>query len=195
MTMTAQERVAATDTLVQSAKPPYYLSVQSNALYDLAAIPALAVECYVGHDLSVVVHGHYAWWKCDHKHNYWRTYGGDLALRYWFGAASHKPLTGHHLGVYGQMLTYDFELGERGYLGPKWSYGGGVEYGYSFPVGRRFNIDTALGIGYLTGTYKEYLPKGKKYVWQATKELQWIGPTQASVSLVWLLGRGNVNKR
>ena len=37
--------------------------------------------------------------------------------------------------------SYDFELGGKGYLGDKWSYGGGVAYGYSLPVGHRFNVD------------------------------------------------------
>ena len=32
------------------------------------------------------------------------------------------------------------------------------------------------------------------YVWQATKERHWFGPTKAEISLVWLIGRGNFNK-
>lgn len=34
---------------------------------------------------------------------------------------------------------------------------GGVAYGYSLPVGHRFNVDFTLGIGYLGGLYKEYI--------------------------------------
>ena len=92
------------------------------------------------------------------------------------------------------MVTYDFELGGRGYLGDKWSYAAGLSYGYSHPIGRRLNIDFTLGLGYLWGEYKEYIPIDNCYVWQATKQRSWIGPTKAEISLVWQLGRGNENK-
>ena len=46
---------------------------------------------------------------------------------------------------------------------------GGVAYGYSLPVGHRFNVDFTLGIGYLGGSYKEYIPLDGHYVWQTTK--------------------------
>ena len=109
--------------------------------------------------------------------------------------ASEKPLTGHHVGLYGQIVTYDFELGGKGYLGDKWSYGGGVAYGYSLPVGHRFNVDFTLGIGYLGGLYKEYIPLDGHYVWQTTKKRRWFGPTKAGISLVWLIGRGNYSRK
>lgn len=54
----------------------------------------------------------YGWWKTDRQHWYWRAYGGDIAIRKWWGkAAGEKPLTGHHIGIYGQIFTYDFETG------------------------------------------------------------------------------------
>mgnify|MGYP003307884541 FL=1 len=117
-----------------------------------------------------------------------------MELRKWFGQkAKQKPLQGHHIGVYAQMLTYDFELGNRGYLGDDWHYGGGISYGYSLPIARRLNIDFSIALGYLYGTYREYLPEDNCYVWQSTNKLHWIGPTKAEVSLVWLLGRTNYN--
>ena len=91
------------------------------------------------------------------------------------------------------MLTYDFELGGRGYLGDRWSWGAGIEYGYSLPVARRINIDFSLGLGYLGGEYKEYLPMDGHYVWQATRNRHWVGPTKAEITFVWLLGYGNTN--
>ena len=56
-------------------------------------------------------------------------------------------------------------------------------------------MDFTVGIGYLGGEYKEYLPIDNCYVWQATKHRHWFGPTKAEVSLVWLLGRGNYNEK
>lgn len=139
----------------------------------------------------------------DRRHRYWRVYGGEVGLRKYFGQrASDKPLTGHHVGVYGQLLTYDFEFGGRGYMGGRpggtlWDkahYGVGFEYGYSLPVARRLNLDFSLGLGYLGGTCYEYVPVDACYVWEKTRTRQWVGPTKAEISLVWLLGRGNYNQ-
>ena len=91
------------------------------------------------------------------------------------------------------MITYDFELGGRGYLGDKWSYGTGISYGYALPVAQRLNLDFTLGVGYLRGKYKEYLPIDDHYVWQSTHMRNWVGPTKLEVALVWLAGRGNFN--
>ena len=175
-------------------KKPYYLAVKNNMLYDLGIVPNVGVEIYLGKNFSVVGNWMYAWWKDDNIHWYWRIYGGDLAFRYWFGKASkEKPLQGHHLGLYGQIITYDFELGGKGILAPKWSWSAGAEYGYSLPIARRLNIDFTLGVGYHKGQFYEYLPIDGHYVWQATKRRQYIGPTKAEISLVWQLGRGNIN--
>lgn len=102
----------------------------------------------------------YGWWNTNNKHRYWRTYGGDIAIRKWFGKkADEKPLTGHHLGVYGQLFTYDFEWGGKGHMGGQpggtlWdemNYAAGVEYGYSLPIAYRLNLDFTIGVGYWGG--------------------------------------------
>lgn len=188
----------AEPTPVQAAtpKPPRWGALKTNALYLAALVPNIGLEYYIGKNWSISGNWMYAWWSNRGKNNFWRIYGGDVEARRWFGKkAEEKPLQGHHLGVYGQLLTYDFELGGRGYLGDKWSYAFGVSYGYSLPITRRLNLDFNLGIGYLGGKYKEYTPIDGHYVWQLTKNRQWFGPTKAEVSLVWLLGNENVNKK
>lgn len=181
----------ATDT-----RKPFYMSVRTNLLFDAMVIPNIGVDFYLGNNWSIGANWMYSWWKNSHKNRFWRTYGGDLNIRKWFGKkANEKPLSGHHAGVYGQMLTYDFELGNKGYLGDKWSYGAGIEYGYSLPMSRRLNMDFTIGVGYLGGKYKKYIPVDGHYVWQSTHQRHWFGPTKAEISLVWLLGRGNVNDK
>lgn len=85
----------------------YYMSLKTNALYDLLSIPNLGAEFYLGSNFSIAGNWHYAWWKNDKKHNYWRTYGGDLSARYWMGKKAHeKPLTGHHMQKVLLLLLY-----------------------------------------------------------------------------------------
>ena len=197
----------AVEPMIVPHVPPqprkWYMAVKTNMLYDALLVPNIGVEVYLGKDWSVAANWMYAWWKTDRRHWYWRTYGGDLSVRKWLGkAAKAKPLTGHHLGVYGQIFTYDFETGGKGYIGGKpggtlWdkmNYSAGVEYGYSLPVAYRLNIDFSIAVGYWGGTYYEYKPVDNCYVWQSTKERHWFGPTKAEVSLVWLIGRGNFNE-
>lgn len=176
----------------QPVKP--FMALKTNMLYDAALVPNIGIEFFLGKGWTIGADWMYAWWRIDRKHYYWRTYGGDLYVRKYFGKkAGVKPLQGHHLGVYGQILTYDMETGGRGYLGDRWSWGAGIEYGYSLPVARKLNIDFSIGAGYLTGEYMEYLPMDGHYVWQSTRQRHWFGPTKAEISLVWLLGRYNIN--
>lgn len=183
------------DVMQEVRKKPWYVGVKTNMLYDALLVPNGGLEIYLGKNWSIDAYWMYAWWKSDRVHNYWRTYGGDVELRKWLGsAARRKPLTGHHIGAYAQIVTYDFELGGRGYLADRWSYAAGVSYGYSLPVAKRLNIDFSMGLGYMGGEYKEYLPQDGHYVWQSTKRRHWIGPTKAEISLVWLIGRGNTNR-
>lgn len=177
------------------APKPFYMVLKTNLLYDVALVPNIGAEFYLGNGWSLGANWMYAWWKNDKHHNYWRIYGGGLDIRKYFGkAADKKPLTGHHLGLYSHMVTYDFELGGTGFLS-NLSYGGGVEYGYLLPVGRRLNLDFGAGVGYLGGEYKKYIPDQNCYVWQSTHKRHWFGPTKAEISLVWLIGKGNYNDK
>ncbi len=185
---------------------PFYMGLKTNMLLDALALPSLGAEFYIGRNWSVVGNWFYGWWDNDHSHRYWRAYGGDLAVRRWFGEkASRKPLTGHHIGLYAGVVTYDFEFGGTGYMGgnphrtlwDRCNYYAGVEYGFSLPVARRLNIDFTIGMGYLGGKYQKYEPcrYGNGYVWQSTHRLHWFGPTKAEISLVWLIGCDNYNRR
>jgi hypothetical protein len=184
-------------------RKPFYMAAKTNMLYDLALIPNAGLEFYLGSGFSLEANYMHAWWKSDPHNWYWRTYGGDIGIRYWFGrAAKENPLSGHHIGAYGQVVTYDFELGSMGIIGgkpggrlidePNWT--AGLEYGYSVPVAKRLNIDFSIGIGYHWGVFYEYVPIDDCYVWQATKMRNYIGPTKVGISLVYLIGKGNTNK-
>ena len=203
--------VQKTDTLISQVivpeheeRKPFYMAVKTNMLYDVLAVPNIGIEFYLGKNWSVSGSWMYGWWDKNSKHRYWRIYGGDIAVRKWLGRkAAEKPLTGHHLGLYGQVFTYDVEWGGTGYMGGRpgktlWNspnYAMGVEYGYSLPIARRLNIDFTIGVGYWGGKYYTYSPLDGHDVWESTKKRHWFGPTKAEISLVWLLGRGNSNNR
>ena len=188
----------------RKAPSPFYMSLRTNMLYDLGLVPNIGADFYLGKNFSLSAFWTYAWWKTDRKHWYWRTYGGDITLRRWVGsAAKKKPLTGHHIGLYLQASTFDFEVGGKGYMGgepggslwDKLNWSAGVEYGFSLPIAKRLNIDFTIAVGYTDCTYHIYRPEDDCYVKESTKHLRAILPAKAEVSIVWLLGRGNTNSR
>lgn len=197
-----RDTVILSGTVIAELKP-FYMALKTNLLYDAVLVPNIGAEFYLGCGWSVGGSWMYAWWKNDRRHNYWRIYGGELDIRRYFGCcAKEKLLIGHHIGLYGQLFTYDFETGGTGYLGGKpggtlWekmNYAVGLEYGYSLPVARCLNLDFVIGVGYWGGEYQTYDPADGHYVWKETRRRHWFGPTKAEISLVWLIGRGNYNK-
>ena len=200
------EIVPINRALIESEPVPYLrpdknyheskcIALRTNLAYDLVAIPAIGVELPLPHRWSAAVDGYYAWWSNPSKVRYWRVQGAEFTVRKYFG---HRLLSGHHVGVYSQVLRYDICRGKRGYLSggsgapftrrPSW--GVGVEYGYSAKIGRRLRFDMSLGVGWLTGRYLIYEPIDGHSVFHSAHERKWIGPTRLELALVWLIGKG-----
>lgn len=109
--------------------------------------------------------------------------------------ASHRSLRSDiHLRLRDRGTGY---MGGKpgGTLWDKMNYSVGLEYGYSLPVARRLNLDFVIGVGYWGGEYHKYAPIDGHYVWKETRRRHWFGLTEAEISLVWLLGRGNYNEK
>ena len=180
--------VTYSDDIVSGHTQKVFMAFRTNMLYDLALTPTIGVDFHLGRNWTLGANWSYAWWHKDSWSYYHRVYGGDVNLRKYFGAsARRRPLSGHHIGIYAQALTYDFEYGSTGFLS-EFSYGGGLEYGYSLPVSKTLNIDFSIGCGYLGGEYKVYDPIDDHYVWRETRQRHWFGPTKAEISLVWNIG-------
>ncbi len=194
-----QQPLQRTDSLLLKSSGFWKnIALKTNLLYDVALVPNVGLEVSLSNHLSVAANWMYAWWSIDTKHYYWRIYGGDLEMKYWLKGSDKtgRKFTGHHIGAYCGILTYDFETGGRGYQGKRWSHMAGLSYGYAIPISSRLNFDFNLGIGYLGGEYYEYdyNDVARRYIWQQTKKRHWFGPTKAEVSLVWLLGKQDNNK-
>ena len=186
-----------------STYPPhrqtFNMALKTNMLADILLVPNIGVEFDLGKYYSISANIHYAWWHT--KSWFWRTYGGELAFRKWFGRTSKtRALTGHHLGIYSQAMTYDFlAFGTKGHMSgdpgqslfDRAMFSVGIEYGYSLPITKNLNIDFVLVVGYQGGKYNEYEYIDDCYVWQNLKKRSFIGPTKAEVSLVWLLGNSS----
>lgn len=61
--------------------------------------------------------------------------------KYWF----HQPMFGHYISLNGLYASYDMYLNHKSYNGNITGLGFG--YGYSFILGKRFNLVPSIGIG------------------------------------------------
>lgn len=182
---------------IASEQPAHYprIALKTNLLHDALLTPDLGMEISIGKKFSVSMEMVYAWWSHSSKHRYWRLRGGWVEARAWLGEqAGKRALSGHHLGVYGSLLNYDFEFGGNGVKSPKGTYGAGVCYGYSFPIHPRLNLDVSLRLGYSGGKVMKYKPESGSYVCTDRSFRRYFGPTALEVTLVWFPGRGRKNR-
>lgn len=168
--------------------------MKTNAIYNALAIPNIGIDLSAGQHWSIGADWHYAWWT-NHRKLWWKTYGGNIHFDRWFRTVKDtiRYMQGHKVGIYGQMLTYDFELGGKGEIAPRWNFALGMEYGYAHPIGRRMQLEYVIGIGYMWGAYKTYqpdwnpYPRELHYVWKSTHQRHWLGPTKCELNLVWYI--------
>lgn len=164
---------------------PYMLHFRTNLLYDALLVPNVGVEVGLNNKTSIVGNVMFDWLGFSEKQFYWRILSGDVEYRYWLGNEMDGFLRkGHHVGVYAAVYRYDVELGKDGQMA-NFNYGGGISYGYSKTLSHSLSLDMSIGIGYMGGDYKKYRYIDGRYVWQADKKRNYIGPTKAEVTLVW----------
>lgn len=178
---------------------PFLMSIKTNLLYDAAALPNLGFEFAIGRNWSAGVNWTYAWWSRRSHNRFYRCYSREVNFRRWFCSREDgKRLTGHHAGLFGGVLTYDFEFGGTGIMGglpgkslwQRCNWMAGVEYGYSFSLKRKFNLDLTLGLGYVGGKQVRYEPENGCYVWKDIRNTRWIGPVKGEVTFVFFISEG-----
>lgn len=179
---------------------PFAMALKSDVVKDLALLPNAGAEFGICNGWSAGFDAVYMRIMNHGRNRHWRYEGATLYARKWFGNRwGGRPLSGHHAGVYGQVAVWQFAFGGRnGYLSgnpgqgldghPNW--GVGVEYGYSFPLSSRLNLDLTAGAGYIGGYCQKYSNRDGKYCWEKTKRIHYWGLTRIEVSLAWLIGGG-----
>ena len=153
----------------------------------MALAPNIEVEIPIGKRWSLNTEYKCPWWL-NGKHDFcYQLLSGGMEGRCWLGNRQKRDrLTGHFIGLYAEGGIYDFQLRGDGYQG-KYYGAAGVTYGYARRLARHFSLEFSLGIGYLTTEYKKYTPYEGDIIWTNSGRYNFIGPTKAKVSLVWLI--------
>lgn len=171
-------------------------ALKTNLLYDLATVLNFALEVPFNEKYSILYEHHCPWWLSG-SNKYclqFLSFGGEF--RWWFkpqtrpeteNRVKRDALVGHFLGVYGWGGKLDFQNVRKICYQAEFM-SAGVSYGYSFPVGKRFNMEFSLSVGYAEIPYRHYNPtddfeilirdKYKVGTWK------YFGPTKVEVAFV-----------
>ncbi len=176
------------------------IALKTNLLYDAVGAINAEIEIPIGKRWSVGAEIIYPWWYGNKSNFTERIRQGHLSVTYWLGDRDKLDyLEGWNIGLFGGYGDYDIQLwdmeGVQGDL-----INTGINVGYAHNINKRGNLHLhyQIGFGYARSDYREYTKywdtkygdvKVFDYPWEV-KRKTWIGPTQAEVSLVWMINLG-----
>lgn len=169
------------------------IAVKTNLLYDALLNVNAGIEIGLAPKWTLDLSGNYnAWTIHDHK---WKHWMAQPEARYWFC----DRFSGHFLGVHALGGQYNFgniknnisflgtdlsKLTDYRYQG--WAVGGGIAYGYAWILGRHWNLELELGIGYLYTRFDRYQCLDCNRLLEPNVKHHYVGPTKAAINLVYV---------
>ena len=171
------------------------VAVKSNLLYDIAALTANAgVEVALASRWTLDLSANYNGWTLSHERR-WKHWLVQPEARYWFCDRFARHFLGFHLlgGEYNvggvkngiKLFGTDFSnLSERRYQG--WAVGAGLAYGYAWVLGRHWNLEAEIGVGYAYTRYDVYRCAGCGKRVAEDRSHHYVGPTKAAINLVYV---------
>ncbi|MDE6017323.1 MAG: DUF3575 domain-containing protein [Muribaculaceae bacterium] len=175
-----------------SAKSGQNVALKTNLLYDATATANLGLEFGLGRKWSLDISGDLNVWSfSDGKR--WKHWLAQPELRYWFcGNMGGHFLALHALG--GQYNVGKVNLDFLGFLGDNfkdfktlrhqgWYAGGGIGYGYCWMLGKHWNMELEIAVGYIHTEYDlfECADCGRKIESGLTHN--YIGPTKLAFNI------------
>ena len=168
------------------------IALKTNLLYDATLTVNAGIEVGLAPRWSFDLSGNYNGWSVDgHK---WKHWLAQPEARYWFC----DRFAGHFLGIHALGGQYNFGNFDTGlsFLGTDysvfsaerhqgWYVGGGVAYGYSFILGRHWNLELEVGFGYAYTRYDVFKCEGCGKKVSEDLSHHYVGPTKAAVNLVY----------
>ena len=169
------------------------VAIKTNLLYDATATVNVGVEVGIAPKWTLDISGNLNAWNID-EDTKWRHWLAQPEARYWFCERFSRHFLGFHAlgGQYNfggiknniSFLGTDFsKLSNSRYQG--WTVGAGIAYGYAFILGKHWNLELELGVGYAYLDYDIFdcAGCGRKV---GSDTHHYFGPTKAAINLVYL---------
>lgn len=169
------------------------VALKTNLLYDATATVNLGVEMKVAPRWSVDLSGNLNAWSMSNGRR-WKHWLVQPEARYWLcdATAGHffaaHALGGQfnfgHLGFARDILGVNFgDLRTHRFQG--WYTGVGVGYGYNWILGKHWNLEAEIAVGWVYANYDEFECEGcGRKTGSGSKNL--FMPTKAALSLVYV---------
>ena len=115
---------------------------------------------------------------------------GEVEYRYWLC----EKFNGHFFGIHALGSQYNisehelpllFGKGSKDFRFEGWAVGAGISYGYQFLLGKHWNIEANVGVGYAYLSYDKYDCKKCEPVLSSAKR-DYFGPTKAALSILYV---------
>lgn len=137
------------------------IAAKTNLLYWATTTPNIGMEFGLGEQTTLELTGSYNPWTLDKEQNkklkHWLVMP---EFRYWLC----ERFNGHFFGIHTGYTFYNIsgvripfqgkETADHRYQG--WATGLGISYGYSWILGKRWNIEATIGFGYAYSNYDKY---------------------------------------
>lgn len=170
------------------------VAVKTNLVYDATANVNAGIEVGLAKRWTLDVSGNLNAWDMSHGRK-WKHWFVQPEFRYWFCDRFSGHFIGMHLhgGQYNvgglknsiEFLGTDFsKLGDHRFQG--WFAGAGLAYGYTWILGRHWNLEAEIGFGYSYTKYDKYECVGCGRKVEEDKDHNYVGPTKAAINLVYL---------
>ncbi len=169
-------------------------ALKTNVISDALLSPNLGIEVGLAPKWTLDVSGQVNGWTLSHGRR-WKHWAVQPEARYWFC----DRFSGHFLGIHahgGQYNIGGFD-GKLNFLGTDarklrdsryqgWFVGAGIAYGYAWILGRHWNLEAEIGVGYSYTRYDRFRCVGCGRKTESDREHHYVGPTKAAVTRVYL---------
>jgi hypothetical protein len=170
------------------------VALKTNLLMDATLSPNLGIEFGLAPKWTFDVTGQFNDWKFSEGRR-WKHWYAQPEARLWFC----DRFSGHFLGLHaiggqynaGNLHNHiDFlgtdlsKLTDYRYQG--WFVGVGIAYGYDWILGRHWNLEAEIGIGYAYTRFDKFECAGCGKKVESDKSHHYVGPTKAAINLVYV---------
>lgn len=154
------------------------IGISTNAAYWATTTMNLGVDIGLGRKTSLDIIGTYN--PFEFKDN--------KSIKHWLVQPEFRIWTcerynGHFFGIHTHYGEYNGGIKKFRYDG--WLVGGGISYGYSWVIGKRWNLEAELGVGYAYLEYDKYCIQNRCLLIENNKSRNYVGPTKVGVNFIY----------
>ena len=169
------------------------VALKTNLLYDVTGTVNAGIEIGLAPRWSMDISGNFRGWMNGEQT--WKHWLAQPEFRYWFC----DILAGHFIGIHG--IAGQFNWGNfnkaSDFLNTKFSYlqdhraqgwgvGAGIAYGYSWVLGKHWNLEAEIGVGFIRTWFDVYDCEECSKMVKSNEKHTYYGPTKAAINLVYV---------